>query len=175
MANSRLHKLPPFFEDTTFANVVIDTPKASSFKMKFDEKFGIFRVHKAMPLGVAFPFNFGFVPSTRGGDNDPLDAVLLTEHIFPAGAVVLGRLIAVLEAVQREGRRKERNDRLIAIPVELVSKRPMLPSVTFNAALKKGISEFFVKYNELQGKTFHPIRYASASEAIRLVRKAPGN
>ena len=80
--------LKPFLEKTQLVNVVIDTPKASPFKLKFDEEFQVFRVHKAMPVGFVFPFNFGFVPSTRGGDGDPLDVLLLTDHIMPIGTVV---------------------------------------------------------------------------------------
>lgn len=80
--------------------------------------------------------------------------------------------MAVLEAVQIEGRRKHRNDRLIAVPVEVVSRKPMLPQIRLDAALKESISSFFVKYNELQGRTFKPLRYARSSEAVRLVRKA---
>lgn len=164
--------LKPFLEKTQLVNVVIDTPKASPFKLKFDEESQIFRVHKAMPLGFVFPFNFGFVPSTRGGDGDPLDVLLLADHVMPIGTVVLGKLISVLEAEQMDRRNKERNDRLIAIPIELTSREPMLPVVEFNSALKNAISQFFVKYNELQGRRFYPIRYASPSRAIGLVRRA---
>src|SRR6185369_10884530 len=65
-----------------------------------------------------------------------------------------------------------RNDRLIAIPAGVTSHELMLPVVAFSGGLKKAVSEFFVKYNELQGRTFRPLRYASPSRAIRIVRKA---
>ena len=164
--------LKPFLEKTQLVNVVIDTPKASPFKLKFDEEFQVFRVHKAMPVGFVFPFNFGFVPSTRGGDGDPLDVLLLTDHIMPIGTVVLGKLISVLEAEQVDRKSKQRNDRLIAIPIELTSREPMLPVVEFTSPLKDAVRQFFVKYNEVQGRKFYPIRYASSSHAIRLVRRS---
>ena len=44
----------PFLEKTQLVNVVIDTPKNSSFKLKFDEESQVFRVHKAMPVGFVF-------------------------------------------------------------------------------------------------------------------------
>jgi inorganic pyrophosphatase len=169
---SSTFQLPPFREETQLVNIVIDTPKAAPFKLKFDEKARVFLVHKAMPLGFVFPFNFGFLPSTRGGDGDPLDVLLLTDFILPIGAVILGKLVAVLEAEQTDRKGKQRNDRLIAIPVEVTTYQPMLPVVEFDRSLKKAVSEFFVKYNELQGRTFRPLRYAGPSRAIRLVRKA---
>jgi len=169
---SSTYKLPPFFEKTQLVNIVIDTSKATPFKLKFDEKSQVFLVHKAMPLGFVFPFNFGFLPSTRGGDGDPLDVLLLTDFILPTGAVILGKLIAVLEAEQEDRKGKQRNDRLIAIPVEATSHEPMLPVVEFSRSLKKAVSEFFVKYNELQERRFRPIRYAGPSRAVHLVRKS---
>jgi inorganic pyrophosphatase len=86
-----------------------------------------------MPLGSVFPFNFGFVPSTRGGDGDPLDVLLLTDFVLPTGALILGKLIAVLEAEQVDRNQKQRNDRLIAIPVGVRSHEPMLPVVAFSS------------------------------------------
>ena len=91
---------------------------------------------------------------------------------MPIGAVVLGKLISVLEAEQVDRKNKERNERVIAIPIELTSREPMLPVVEFSSPLQNAISQFFVKYNELQGRKFYPIRYASSSRAVRLVRKA---
>lgn len=118
-----------------------------------------------MPLGTVFPFNFGFVPSSRGGDGDPLDVLVLSDLSMPLGAVVLGHLIAVLEAEQQDEKGKHRNDRFIAVPVELTSRAPMLPVLEFSRPLKNAIREFFVKYNALQGRRFRPIRYAGSSAA----------
>jgi inorganic pyrophosphatase len=168
---SGIAKLPPFHEKSNLVNVIIDTPKGAPYKLKYEEKTGIFRVHKALPLGFTFPFNFGFLPSTEGGDGDPLDVLMITDYVMPVGAMVLGRMISVLEAEQIENKQKQRNDRLLAIPVELLSRKPMQPMVEFNAVLKTAIVDFFVKYNELQNKTFRPLRYAPASRAIQTVRK----
>jgi inorganic pyrophosphatase len=171
MDSSLVSKLPAFWETTQLVNVIIDTTKAAPFKIRFDEKIQIFRIHKAMPLGFVFPFNLGFVPSTRGGDGDALDVLILTDHVLPIGCVVLGELVAVLEATQIEGPQKQRNDRLIAIPIELVSRKPMLPEVIFDKNLRAAISKFFIKYNELQGRVFRPLRYRPASHAVALVRE----
>jgi inorganic pyrophosphatase len=122
---------------TQLVNIVIDTPHSAPFKLKFDEKYQVFRIHKAMPLGFVFPVHFGFLPSTQGGDGDPLDVLLLTDLVMPIGAVVAGRLIAVLEAEQEDRKRKQRNDRLIAIPIDLTTHQ-----------------HFFLKYDELQGANF---------------------
>ena len=172
VAPKAITKLPPFYEQSSFVNLVIDTPKGAPYKLKYEETAGIYRVHKALRLGFTFPFNFGFVPSTLGGDGDPLDVLLLTDYIMPIGAILLGQLISVLEAEQTENKKKQRNDRLIAIPIELVSRKPMQPTVEFNSGLKAAIVDFFIKYNELQQKTFRPLRFATARRAVESVRKS---
>ena len=172
LASNSIAKLRPFAKSSKLVNVVIDTPRGLTCKLKYDEELGIYYVHKALPLGLAFPFNFGFIPSTEGGDGDPLDVLLLTGYVFPAGSVVLTKVIAILEAEQIENKKKQRNDRLIGIPIEVVSQKPMQPVVEFSSDLKSAISDFFIHYNQLQGRIFRPLRYASASAAIRAVRKS---
>jgi inorganic pyrophosphatase len=164
-------KLPAFHGRSRFVNIVVDTPKASPYKLKYEAETGIFRLHKALPLGMVFPFNFGFVPRTLGEDGDALDVLIINDYIMPTGAVVLGQLISVLEATQRQEGHTQRNDRLIAIPIGLASRKPMQPVVEFNSALKKAIADFFVKYNELQGRTFRLIRYSGPLQANRVVRR----
>src|SRR4051794_14166126 len=68
-------------------NVVIDTPKGSRNKFKYDEELGLFKLRKVLPLGAVFPFDFGFLPSTRGADGDPLDVLVLMDEPAFAGCV----------------------------------------------------------------------------------------
>jgi inorganic pyrophosphatase len=164
-------KLPAYHERSLFVNIVVDTPKGSPYKLKYDEEIGTFRLHKSLPLGLVFPFNFGFVPSTLGDDGDALDVLIINDFVMPTGVVVLGQLISVLEASQSQDNGTRRNDRLIAIPIGLASRKPMQPVVVFSSVLKRAVADFFVKYNELQGRTFQPIRYAGPRQAHRIVSR----
>jgi inorganic pyrophosphatase len=99
--------------------VVVDTPKGSRNKYKLDERDGQWRLSKVLPQGMSFPYDFGFVPSTRGEDGDPVDVLILADEPSFPGCVVAARLIGVLEAEQTEGRKTVRNDRLVAVVEEL--------------------------------------------------------
>ena len=70
---------------------------------------------KVLPLGASFPFDFGFIPSTKGEDGDPLDVLVLTEEPAFVGCVLPALLIGVLEAEQTEKGETVRNDRLVAV------------------------------------------------------------
>jgi inorganic pyrophosphatase len=64
--------------------VVVETPRGSRNKYKFDERTGRMKLSKVMPEGMVFPYDFGFFPETRGEDGDPLDVLILCdEPTFP--------------------------------------------------------------------------------------------
>jgi hypothetical protein len=48
---SAIAKLPPFHEKSNLVNVIIDTPKGAPYKLKYEEKMGIFRT--SGPAGTA--------------------------------------------------------------------------------------------------------------------------
>ena len=120
--------LSPFYGRTALVNVVVETPQGSSLKLKYDEEARAFRAHKALPEGFTFPFSFGFIPHTIAGDGDPLDALILSDHEMAPGTIVVGQILCVLEAERSEkSKPKQRNDRLIVTPWDLVAQSPMLP------------------------------------------------
>jgi inorganic pyrophosphatase len=54
MYSQGIAELPAFDPRTNLLNVVIETPLGATVKLKYDEQAGIFRAHKAMPLGFTF-------------------------------------------------------------------------------------------------------------------------
>ena len=83
-------------------HVMVETPAGSRAKFKLDESLGLFKLHKMLPRGASFPFDFGFIPGTRGEDGDPLDVLVLAEEPLPQGCLVTVRLLGILEAEQTE-------------------------------------------------------------------------
>jgi hypothetical protein len=94
--------LPTFEGDSKLVNIVVKTSKGMRTKLKYAEKEGEFRAEKVLSFGLVFPFDFGFLPSTIGGDGDPLDALVLSETGIPFGCLVLGQPVGVLECEQTE-------------------------------------------------------------------------
>lgn len=75
------------------------------------------------PVGAAFPFDFGFVPSTRAEDGDPLDVLVLMDAPVCPGCIVPSRLIGVIEAEETEAGETEPNDRLLAVAANSAAHR----------------------------------------------------
>ena len=108
-------KLPAIDRASGDLNIIIDTPKGSRNKFSWDEKRQLFELSGMLPTGAVFPYDFGFIPNTRGGDGDPLDVLVLMDEPAFAGCLVRSRLLCVIEAEQTEKGETERNDRLIAV------------------------------------------------------------
>jgi inorganic pyrophosphatase len=119
----------------------------------------------------AFPFDFGFIPSTIGDDGDPLDVlVLMDEPVFP-GCRIRCRLVGVIEAEQSDGKETERNDRLLAIAEDCLNHKDVRSIKDLNDHVLEEIEHFFVSYHELGGKQFKPLARHGPNRAIKLVRK----
>ena len=152
----KLSDLEPIDEETDCINVVVETSRDSRTKLTYDPEREAFVVKKVLPQGMSFPFDFGFIPSTKGGDGDPLDVLVLMEEAMPPGTIGPSRLIGVIEAVQTEDGESETNDRLIAVAEahEIFSDVKQLSDLPDSIVTQ--IEQFFVNYNEQTGKIFEP-------------------
>jgi inorganic pyrophosphatase len=152
--------------------VIIDTPKGSAGKFSYDEDFGLFKLKKILPAGMVFPFDFGFIPGTKGQDGDPLDMIVISElRSFP-GCMLDCNVIGVITAMQTEKNKKMRNDRFIGVPAashffEKFNSMNKLPE-----GMIRELETFFITYNKLEGKIFSPMKRLKAAEAGKLIRLA---
>jgi inorganic pyrophosphatase len=69
-------------------NVVVEIPKGSGNKYEYNEELDAITLEWAFTGGFCFPFDYGFIPQTLGGDNDPLDVFVISSHPFSPGIVV---------------------------------------------------------------------------------------
>jgi len=168
--SASLDRLPPF-EDECLV-VVIETPKGTPNKLAFEPRYGTFVLKGVLPAGAVFPFDFGFVPSTRADDGDPLDVlVLMDAPVFP-GCVVPSRLIGVIEAEQTEDAETVRNDRLLAVAANSATHRSIRELGDLSQDLVSQVEHFFVSYNEIKGKRFEVKGRAGRKRALAVVSAA---
>jgi inorganic pyrophosphatase len=153
-------------------NVIVETPRGSRTKFAYDPETGLFRAKKLLAMGFAFPFAFGFFPSTRGEDGDPLDVLLVSDADLPTGTLVRCRLIggiAIEETIEGETRR---NDRLLAVPLLRHQDRPPYEVSDIPSAELKDIEDFLVAYQAADGKETKVKARLDKAEAESIVRRA---
>lgn len=167
-----LLQIKTYATDANELNVIIETPKGSRNKFNYDEEHQLFKLGGVLPAGAVFPFDFGFIPSTLGGDGDPLDVLLLMDEPAFPGCLVTSRLIAVIEADQteREGE-TTRNDRLIAVAADSHTHKGIRTLSDLSSNLLDEIEHFFISYNEIKGKKFKPLGRFGPVKAARLIEE----
>ncbi len=152
--------------------VIIETPKNSRNKYAFDVDQHIFALKKVLPAGMAFPYDFGFLPRTLAGDGDPIDVlVLMDEPAFP-GCLLRARLIGVIEGEQQDGGKPIRNDRLVAVAEANHSYTKVKRLKDLPRHFVKELETFFVDYHKLEGKTYKLLGCKGPAAAERLIKKA---
>lgn len=169
---SGLFNLGAYASDSNELNVIIETPKGSRNKFSYDEEYHLFKLGGVLPAGAVFPYDFGFIPSTLGGDGDPLDVLLLMDEPAFPGCLVPSRLVAVIEAEQteRDGE-TTRNDRLIAVAADSHTHRKVRKLADISTDLLDEIEHFFISYNEIKGKNFKPLGRFGPVKAARLIEE----
>ena len=167
-------------DDDAIVQVVIETPKDSRNKYAFDPEQKVFELKKVLPAGMAFPYDFGFIPRTKAEDGDPTDVlVLMDEPAFP-GVVLKCRLIGIIEGEQGDNKDKERNDRVVAVEKENHSWSDIKHIDDLGKQFLRELEEFFVNYHKLSGKQYRIIDVRGPKHArkriedgIRAARKHP--
>ena len=165
-------KLKPIDKEDGTLQVIIETPKGSRNKFSFDPDQEIFSLKKVLPAGMVFPYDFGFLPRTLADDGDPIDVLLLMDEPAFPGVLVSARLIGVIKGEQIDGKKRIRNDRLVAIAeanhmYANIKKLEDLPR-----HFVKELEDFFVNYHQLEGKQYKLLGCRDAGEAFRLIKQA---
>ena len=167
-----LHHLPAYVPHSRQrVHVVVETPKGGRNKVAFDPELGAFKLKGVLPEGHSFPFDFGFVPSTKAEDGDPLDALLAAPTF--SGCVVEVRLIGAIEIEQQEkDGQTVRNDRLLAVAADSREHKSIHTLADLSAELLHEIEHFFISYNQAKGQTLRVLRRVGPAQAHTLLHQA---
>lgn len=150
--------------------VIIETPKGCRNKYSFDPEQKIYVLKTALPVGMCFPYDFGFVPRTIAGDGDPLDVlVLMDEPAFP-GCALMARIIGVIQGEQTSSEGTNRNDRLVAVAETAHAYSQIKSLKDMSKQALHEIEEFFVNYHRLQGKTYKLLGCGDQRAAEKLIK-----
>jgi inorganic pyrophosphatase len=160
-----LHKLETFAGDDVF-HVVVESPRGAVVKLKYSAELGVMSISRPLVLGVTYPCDWGFVPSTKGPDRDPVDAAVWWDVTTYPGVVIPCRALAVVRVEQNraDGSGRIRNDRVLALPVASRRQDPL------TARVRQELEQFFVSVTALEGKEPRILGWDDGNAALELIR-----
>ena len=155
-------------------NVVVESPAGATSKIKWEIELEAFALSRPLPLGMAYPHDWGFVPGTRAEDGDPVDALVLSEGTTYPGLVIPSLPLGVvrLEQNRKQGGGRERNDRIVAVPAS-ARRHPLRSVAELTPRFREELERFFLDVVFFENKAPSLLGWGDADEAWRLVRGSP--
>jgi len=152
-------------------NIFVEIPKGSCQKYEFDENQKRIILDRTLYSSVYFPFEYGFIEGTKGGDGDPLDAVLISSFPTFPGCIVPSRVIGILNMEDEAGI----DYKIIAVPQEKIDPRfkEIQDISDLSEHCKAEIKEFFEVYKRLEpGKWVKIKDFDTKERAKDIINKA---
>jgi inorganic pyrophosphatase len=152
--------------------VVVETPRGARAKLRYDPDLGAFAYLRPLVLGLAYPYDWGFAPSTLASDGDPLDAMVVHDAITYPGIVIECNAVGVVLVTQKKklnGGKRERNDRLIVVP----AYAPRIDDVrSLPKRVRDELEQFFLTVVLFEDKRVKIEGWGGPKEAKRLLAEA---
>jgi inorganic pyrophosphatase len=168
-----LSAIPTFAADDVF-HVVVEAPRGSTLKLKYEPKWEALTVSRPLPLGLTYPFDWGFVTSTQAADGDPLDAMMLWDVTSYPGVVIPCRAVSVLRVEQNrrnhDPSERIRNDRVMSIPLAARRNLGISGDAELPSRIREELEQFTVAASALEGKDVRIVGWSDAKAALQLVR-----
>jgi inorganic pyrophosphatase len=169
---SDLTKLPLRGDRGAF-HVVVESPRGSTVKLKYDPALGAFTISRPLARGLRYPYDWGFVPSTKGPDGDPLDALVYWDVATWPGVVLPCRALGVLQVDQKkkQGKGRERNDRLLAVPVAAARAQNLRTHESLSRREREELEHFFLAAVAFENKDARILGWKGLAAAQRLLEE----
>jgi inorganic pyrophosphatase len=122
---------------------VVETPRGATCKLAYKPHLSAFAYVRPLPVGTIYPYDWGFIPSTRGEDGDPLDGLVIHESATAPGVIIDCKLLGVLRVRQTNADGSVlTNDRYMLAPCkESAPYEPLTETIT--SRIKDEIERFF--------------------------------
>lgn len=145
-------------------NVVVEIPLNSTSKFEYDEEKGYFTLDRTLYSPLIYPFEYGFIPRTHGGDGDALDVILLSTRATFPGCVVKARPVGVLRMHDEAGE----DYKIICAPVAKLDPRMVhIQDISdVEDHLKKEIELFMGDYKKLEPGKYEHVKISGFGDKV---------
>lgn len=167
----KLSAIKPF-GDHGELRVVVEVPRGSTVKLAYEPKLKGFVVSRCLPMGLTYPFDWGFIPGTEGGDGDPVDAIALHDEATYPGVILPCKPIGMIKISEKKNGSVRTNNRIVAMPIwndklgefEQISELPK--------RLKEELERFFLSTSFFTSKKLKLKGWSDGKAAKRYIKQS---
>lgn len=163
-----LHDIALPADLTTSFPVFIEIPQGSKLKYEVDKTTGFLMLDRVLYSSVHYPANYGFIPRTHAGDNDPLDVLVLMQEPMHPMAIVHARAIGGFRMVDDKGV----DDKIIAVAVADPAYAQYRSVSELPQHVTKELRRFFMDYKILEEKLAEVEDLYDAPHALEVIGEA---
>ncbi len=146
---------------------IIEIPLGCQVKYEYDKKLGMLKVDRVLHTSFAYPFNYGFIPSTTSPDGDELDIIVISSKAFYPLSLVKCRVIGGIKIIDSG----ITDDKIVAVPCDEPEYSQVKNISDLPLHYRKLVEHFFSHYKDLEGKEVKVVGWFNASKAIKLVKQ----
>lgn len=144
---------------------VIEISKGSKKKYELDKETGMIILDRILFTSTHYPANYGFIPKTYAGDNDPLDVLVLCQEDLEPLSLVSCYPIGVMKMIDSD----EVDEKIIAIPHSDPSMTQYKDIKDLPQHLLTEMGHFFEIYKTLEGKQTYILDMEGRKEAEKVI------
>ncbi len=139
----------------------IEIEQGSKNKYELDKETGLIILDRVLYTSTHYPMNYGFIPHTLSGDNDPLDVFVLCSQPIEKMSLVRCYPIGVVYMTDRD----EIDEKLIAIPFGDPQYNSYTDISQLPNHLLTELKHFLTVYKELENKPVKVLEVGSCEQA----------
>jgi len=109
-------QVQPSDDPDAWVPVVNEIPSGAPCKYRLDKITGQLALARVLPRELTYPANYGFVPGTRGVDDEEIDILVLTREPLLPLTIVCAHVIGGF--VERASDQAEPEERLLATAID---------------------------------------------------------
>lgn len=152
-------------------SVQIEIPSGQTVKYEIDHETHQLKCDRFLHVPFAYPFNYGYILNTLGGDGDPLDAVVICKPSLYPTSLIKCRIIGALITSDENGQ----DEKILLVPdikVDPYSKHINTYTDLDQHTLDE-IKYFFTHYKDLEVNKHVTVNgFVSPEEAMKIYEKS---
>lgn len=154
-------------ESPKIVNAIIEISRGSKAKYEVDKESGLLKLDRVLHAAFYYPINYGFIPKTFAGDNDPLDILVLSQIDFEPLSIVSAKVIGVMRMID-----KGIDDKIIAVCQNDISVSHIDSLDELPPHLMSEIKHFFEQYKKLEQTTVKVDEFYGKEKAYEIINES---